>query len=300
MENNNIETNINIVKGNKNKKFNFKYLVNKEKEEIYLFGEEFVKNNKDKSYLIIDNIDCELRSKYTFLRKGEQIVTLVIKDNNINFKHLFHFSIEFDQVCCLGLNIFDSDDDEYDLKYKRINNLIDISSLENLDVSECEDLSFMFFGCVNVKNFDCLKNWDISKCKNLRGIFGYCSFSNVNFLSFWKFYNAINLRSMFYYCYELNDIKGCKEWNVEKVEDFRFMFSNCKSLTDVNDLQNWNMQNAKYIGNMFSYCVNLNNINSLFKWKLNNKVNKDYIFLGCINLVNIPSIFEETGSCEIY
>ena len=299
MENNIIDTNINIVKGNKNKKFNFKYLVQNKNEEIYLFGENFVKNNKDKCYLIIDNTDCELRSKYQFLKTGEQIVTLVIKDDNINFKEMFDFSAFFkgDSIykifMVMGLSYSYS-------KYKKINNLIDISSLENLDVSECEDLSFMFCGCVNVKNFDCLKNWDISKCKNLEGIFRYCSFSEVNFLSSWKFNNARNLSFMFDECYELKDIKGCQEWNVGNVENFRFMFCECINLTDVNDLQNWNMKNAKSIRFMFYDCKNLVNMNSLFKWKLNNKVDKDNIILDCYKLVNVPSIFEDTNSCEIF
>ena len=271
-------------------------MVKNKNEEIYLFGENFVKNNKDKCYLIIDNTDCELRSKYQFLKTGEQIVTLVIKDDNINFKGMFFFFDSFIDklfIALMGMSSLYS-------KYKKINNLIDISSLENLDVSECEDLSFMFCGCVNVKNFDCLKNWDISKCKNLEGIFGYCSFSDVNFLSSWKFNNATNLCFMFGECYELKDIKGCKEWNVGNVENFWFMFRYCIKLTDVNDLQNWNMKNARSIRFMFCGCENLVNMNSLFKWKLNNKVDKYNIILGCNKLVNVPSIFEENNSCEIF
>ena len=134
MENNAIETNINIVKGNKNKKFNFKYLVKNKNEEIYLFGENFVKNNKDKCYLIIDNTDCELRSKYKFLKAGEQIVTLVIKDDNINFKGMFDFFafIKGDPIYQISIIMGLSSSSLYS-NYKKINNLIDISSLENLD-----------------------------------------------------------------------------------------------------------------------------------------------------------------------
>ena len=78
------------IKGNKNKRFDFKYLIEEDNQEIYLFGDTFVERNKDKCYLIIDNIDCELTYKYTFQKKGKQIVTLVIKDyDNIDFTSMF-------------------------------------------------------------------------------------------------------------------------------------------------------------------------------------------------------------------
>ena len=44
-------------KGNKGKQFRLKYLV-KSSLKIHLFGNKFVKNNKDKCYLIINNNEC--------------------------------------------------------------------------------------------------------------------------------------------------------------------------------------------------------------------------------------------------
>ena len=109
-------------KGNKNKSFKFKYLTQKDKQTIEIFGPKFVENNLGKCNLNIDdNINCELRDKYTFIQKGEHNISLVINEENINFNSIFSYT-------------------------KNIN-LIDVSSLENLDTSECIDLSFMFCGC---------------------------------------------------------------------------------------------------------------------------------------------------------
>ena len=93
MDNNIIETNFEENKGNKNKTFNFKYKVEEDNSEIWIFREEFVRNNKGKCYLVINNIDSELSCKYTFPKKGEQTVSLVITDENINFKGMFFLNI---------------------------------------------------------------------------------------------------------------------------------------------------------------------------------------------------------------
>ena len=77
-------------KGNKKKSFKFKYLTSKDKQEIYILGPKFVKNNKDKCSLIIDDtINSELRDKYKFNKKGEHSVTLIINEENVNFSFLF-------------------------------------------------------------------------------------------------------------------------------------------------------------------------------------------------------------------
>ena len=106
---------INNGLGNKSKSFKCKYFINeKESSEIYIFGENFVENNKNKCHLIINGNDCELRPKYRFKTKGEQTVTLVIDQEIQNFQRMF---------------------------YNYLNNLIDASSLANLDTSKCENLS---------------------------------------------------------------------------------------------------------------------------------------------------------------
>ena len=164
MENNEITTKIED-KGNKNKSFKFKYRTIKDKQEIFILGAEFIKNNKDKCNLIIDdNINCELRDKYRFNKKGEHSVTLVINEENINFSRLFKF--EFSILYVLNHPLSDG----YEI-CQMYNNLIDVSSLENLNTSKCIDLSYMFYGCHLIKDFNFVKNWNVSNCKYFKGIF---------------------------------------------------------------------------------------------------------------------------------
>lgn len=268
-----------------NKKFDLKYLVDYDNQTITLFSQIFVSNNKSKCHLIINENESELKQKYTFSKKGEQITTLVITEDNINFTKMFsnysysHFT-----------GGFDTDYNPY---------LVDISGLENLDVSECKDLSGMFNGCTNIKNFECLKNWNVSKCENFECIFAYCNFTNVNFLSSWKINNAIDLGGIFYGCKKLENLKGIKNWDVGNVKYFRDSFNRCKGLTSVNDLQNWNMSNAERIHGMFCYCENLVNMDSLYKWKLKDGVSKVNIVWGSNKLKNIPSNLDG-NNCHIF
>ena len=279
-------------KGNKNKSFKFKYLTSRDKQEIDILGPIFVKNNKDKCSLIIDDtINSELRDKYKFNKKGEHSVTLIINEENVNFSFLFS---------CVGSSSFD---DFLDIINKSKTCLVDASSLENLDTSEYTDLSYIFCGCSEIKDFNFVKKWDVSKCKNFESMFFDCRFNNLDFLSNWNLINAINLKHMFRYCINLNDINGIKNWNVENAENFYGMFYFCKNLIDANALQNWNMNKAKNIRWMFAFCKNLLYVDSLYKWKLNQNVKKDYIIEESDEILNIPSIFKNTSSspcCVIY
>ena len=296
MENCQIESIENEVKirGNKNKRFNLKYLIEEDNTETFLFGKSFVEANYGKCYLIINNIDTELTYKYIFPKKGEHIITLVIKDdNNLVFKGMFDIiKIRNDRIFLISGSYF--------INFVS-NKLIDISSLENLDVSNAKDLSYMFCGCSKVKNFDFLKKWDVAKCENFEGLFVGCSFFDINFLSSWNLIQATNLKGMFCGCRQLKNINGCKNWNVGKVQNFSGIFDCCLSLIDANALQNWNMSNATTIKCLFSDCVNLENMNSLFKWKLNNKVDKYRLTLRCDKLKNIPSNLKEEGvGCHVF
>jgi hypothetical protein len=265
---------VNQNKGNKNKKFTLKYLV-ESYLEIRIFGTKFVNSNKDKCHLIIYNNDCELKEKYNFKEKGEQAITLVIDEEITNFEEMF-------------------------CSYKGFFPLIDASSLQDLDTSESINLSSMFCGCNRIADFSFLQNWDVSKCENFEYIFQNCSFTNANFLSNWNTKKAISLRGVFDGCCRLNDIKGIKDWNVTNSKYFSYMFYCCENLIDVNAIQYWNMTNAITIDHMFCYCKKLNNMDSLYKWKLNSKVDKTMVVSYCSNLKNIPSNLKVDDECKVF
>ena len=286
-----------LKKGNKDKSFKFKYITEKNNESIQIFGEEFVKNNKNKCNLIIDdNIDSELRTNFFFELKGEHTVTLIINEEDVNFNGLFDFNINIGLI-----NSFVPIKDANYLDYfKKNNRVIDASSLEDLDTSEFTSLSHLFTGCANIKNFYFLRYWDVSKCTDFSGLFFGCSFSKIDFLEKWNVGKATTFLDMFKYCMNLNDLKPITNWNVENAEIFIAMFDRCYSLTDVNPIQNWNMRKAKNISWMFTWCNKITTIDSLYKWKLSDTVIKTGIIQGCSSLKNIPEVFKNTDFCPIF
>ena len=167
------------------------------------------------------------------------------------------------------------------------NFLVDAFSLEHLDVSLCTDLSFMFYNCKNLKNFDFLKEWDVSKNTKFTNMFTFCNFSDVSFLSKWNMKNAEDLDYMFWGCENLKDLTGIQNWKLDKAKLFCRMFGNCKSLTDANALQYWNMTQATDISFMFENCIKLVKIDLLNNWKLDKKVDKQEIISKCKNIKNI-------------
>ena len=274
-------------KGNQDKTFDFIYLVNDIQSEINIFGETFVKKNKDKCYLIYNTKSYKLSTKFTFLNKGENVVTLVIEEDDLRLRGMFCFfdvSGKKDEDFCF--NISEDEDEE--------NFLIDASCLEHLDVSLCTDLSFMFYNCKKVKNFDFLKEWDVSKTTKFANMFTFCNFSNVSFLSKWNMKNAEDLEHMFWGCENLKDLTGIQNWKLENAKLFCRMFGNCKNLTDANALQYWNMTQAIDISYMFENCIKLVKIDLLNNWKLDNKVDKQNIIFKCKSITNIPDIFKDT------
>ena len=275
-------------KGNQDKTFDFVYLVNDVPSEIDIFGETFVKRNKEICYLLFNGKSYKLTSKFTFLTKGENTITLVVEEDDLRLKGMFCFfdvSGKTEEDYCY--NITEDEDEE--------NLLIDASSLEHLDVSLCTDLSFMFYNCKKLQNFDFLKGWDVTKNKNFNNMFTFCNFSHVNFLSKWKMKNAQSFEYMFWGCENLKDLTGIQNWKLENAKLFGRMFANCKNLTDVNALQYWNMTKAIDISYMFENCIKLVKMESLNNWKLDNKVDKKNIIYQCKSIKNIPDIFKNTS-----
>ena len=72
---------------------------------------------------------------------------------------------------------------------------------DNFDVSQCENLSKMFYGCYSLTNIDSLRNWDVGNC--------------------------IDFSGMFERCLALKNVDALKEWDVRKGENFWNLFNNC-------------------------------------------------------------------------
>ena len=147
--------------------------------------------------------------------------------------------------------------------------------LTNIDVSELDDLSGIFFG-LNIKVAD---------------------------ISGWNTSNVTTMENMFSFCDKLKNIIGIENLDVSKLEDANSMFYCCKNLVEL-DLTNWNPISLENMSNMFYGCSNLKMIKNIENWQLQSIKSVRQMFYNCVklnvdlsnwNLTNIKDDFMKTG-----
>ena len=99
--------------------------------------------------------------------------------------------IDFNEINISNIDILDR------LFYATEFEYIDIS---NWDVLSCENMSYMFFYCMNLKSVGDLSDWNVS--------------------------NVEDMTQMFYGCNNLKSVGDLSDWNVSKVESMDKMFDN--------------------------------------------------------------------------
>ena len=144
-------------------------------------------------------------------------------------------------------------------------NLTSLIDFTNLDISDCEDFSFMFYNCISLQDISALESWNVS--------------------------NGTDFSCMFYYCRSLQDISALEDWDVSNGTKFSRMFDSCTALQDISALESWNVSNGKYFSSMFRYCTSLQNISALERWNVSNGTKFSWMFSSCTSLqfISLPN-----------
>ena len=142
--------------------------------------------------------------------------------------------------------------------------------LNDIDVSQVTDMTFLFrYKPFNLFNGD-ISQWDVS---NVRDMWG-----------------------MFYGCKSLTTL-DLSSFNTSRVDNMCDMFENCSGLTTL-DLSNFDTSNVELMNSMFSNCSNLKIIKGVIDMK--SCTNCYDMFKNCINLRDVkiknpPDDFVESG-----
>ena len=259
---------------------------------LKILGEEFVKNNRNKGKLAINN------KKMFFPIKG--ILSFHnIKQNKIQMilsKNIFNQSCMFSNCDYLESFSASSFDDIKNFNGKE--SIIDNENFEN-DEEFDEEFDEELFSCPNsdidepslfhgIKrnvsfisensvDYSCLNDKEVSNFDNKLMIM-------VNNFSF------INLSGMFSDCKSLVSLPDISELNTNKVMDMSYMFSNCEALKSLPDISKWNTNNIIDMSYMFSNCEALKSIPDISKWNTNNVIDMSYMFSNCKLLESLPDI----------
>ena len=140
-------------------------------------------------------------------------------------------------------------------------NLTTLLDFQNLDVSDCEDFSYLFRYCKSLTDIASLSNWNVSNGKDFSSMFEFCkSLQDLKGLQNWNVSNGTDFSYMFSYCEFLQDLKGLQNWDISNGINFSRIFFGCKGLIVSTALEDWNMEHAENINGMFSSCFNLKEI----------------------------------------
>ena len=149
------------------------------------------------------------------------------------------------------------------------------SNINNWDISNVVDTSYMFYNCSNFNNN--LNNWNTSKVTNMSNMF----YNSENFsqnISNWNISNVYDTSYMFYGCKNFNN--NLNNWDFSSIINIVYMFSSATNFNNGNT-QSFNIilnNNLKSLDGMFKDCSNFNqNINS---WNITNITSMVSLFSG--------------------
>ena len=144
---------------------------------IKLFGEEFIKNNKNNCKIILNNKEFNI-FEYLSVDKNNEILKIKLKEIKAitNMSHMF-------SDC------------------KSLQSLTDISNWNTINVT---DMSYMFYNCESLTSLSDIDNWNTNNVTNMRSMFYNCnSLTSLPDISNWNTNNVTNMKSMFSNCNSL-------------------------------------------------------------------------------------------------
>lgn len=142
-------------------------------------------------------------------------------------------------------------------------------NLNNWNVSKVKHMSFMFYYCQDFNQP--LDKWDVSNVQDMFRMFDNCKKFNQP-LNSWNVSNVTNMSGMFQVAESFN--QPLDKWDVSKVTTMRAMFNYAKAFNQ--DISNWNVSKVEDMGYMFSICVNFNQ--SLNDWDVSNVKTMEAMF----------------------
>ena len=238
-------------------------------EEIRLTNEEMIKE-------LIYEIKNIKKEKNELEKQLYELDNIINKDKYKNEINLIYNTYEESECDIFGDQFVEKNKNNIELNINgNKNKLVSKYKLKNGDntikiiiKNKIKDLSYMFFGCNNLKNIEELKYLNVKYCTNFSNMFCcFESLNNIKPLKNWNVSNGTNFSYMFCACLSLNDIKPLENWNVSNGTNFKNMFSGCSELNDIKPLEKWNVSNGNDFSRMFYLC-SLKDKKPLEKWNI--------------------------------
>ena len=163
---------------------------NDDKEEINIFGEEFVLNNKNRCKIIYNNKEYELTSKFKIKQNESLKIHLKILSYLTNMNEMF-------QDCT---------------------NLFSLPDINLIDTSKVTDMNNLFNYCESLEYLPGISEWNTHNVSDMSFLFYNCSsIQSLPDISKWDTSNVIDMNSLFYNCSYLYSLPDISKWNTSNV-----------------------------------------------------------------------------------
>ena len=209
------------------------YKINKNDEEINIFGIHFVNHNKEKCKMIINGKMYSICEKIKYedylINKEKEYLEIILTDIN---------------------NITDMS-----FLFSHCPALMSVPDISKWDTKNITDMSRLFLGCSSLTSLPDISKWEIQNVKDINNMFCGCrALNSLPDISNWRTKNVVSMSWLFAHCSLLKSIPNISNWNVEKVKNMSYMFFNCSSLNSLPDISKWNIKKETNIQSMFSGC----------------------------------------------
>ena len=248
----------------KENKITLEYKIDKPGENIRLFGQKFIENNKDKCLMCINFVLKKITEFYKSKNNEKKIIVSLALNNNItDLSYMFY----------------------------GCSSLILIQDLNKLNTSNLTNISSMFSGCSSLIFINGISEWNTNNIINMSYLFNECSsLEEVPDISKWYTSKVINMEHMFSLLSSLKTLPNIGEWDIEKVVNISSMFYGCSSLNYLPDISTWNTKNINNISYLFCRNCSLKSLPNISKWETSKVADMSYLFYGCSSLNTIPDI----------
>ena len=213
-------------------------------ESKRIFGETFVKNNKEQCKLLYNGEEKELKEYYQEFDNKDLIkFKLKFNNNTINMSHMFDrckniISIKFEE----NTNEIDIGSNNNSINNSQVNFTLEnnpnsLSSSQNKELfynnetELCKGIVSSIFSTAKANNSNNVSSESNLLIKN----------SSISFIS--KII-VTNMREMFSGCKSLISLPDLSKWNTSNVNAMNLMFDGCNSLISLPDLSKWNTSNV--------------------------------------------------------
>lgn len=159
----------------------------------------------------------------------------------------------------------DIKDNSLQSMFAECTNLETLDGIQNWDMSNITNTSFMFANDKKLKNID-LSGWQNVKIEDLWGMFDTCTSLQTAKMFSAKDGTLVNLYRVFNKAENLTDIQNLENWNTKNVTNMSVMFANTSSLANIGSLAKWNTEKVTDMSGMFYKTKNLKTIAGVENW----------------------------------